>query len=132
MGEKLRIMIANLVNSVIHLYEETEETAQKFYNRKVSKNLYLFPPLPQNFCRISHLVQLFSLKQHQQSTTLFTQTSPAKYNSFCSKLQKNLRGLLGGSGKIYYFCTGKFGKVLSDYTKSNFVVQNHGNLPRHY
>jgi hypothetical protein len=121
MGEKLRIMIANLVNSVIHLYEETEETAQKFYNRKVSKNLYLFPPLPQNFCRISHEVQLFSPKPHQQSATLSVQNS-----------QKILRGLLGGSVKIYYFCTGKFGKVLSDYTKSNFVVQNHGNLPRHY
>jgi hypothetical protein len=66
-------------------------------------------------------VQLFSPKPHQQSATLSVQNS-----------QKILRELLGGSVKIYYFCTGKFGKVLSDYTKSNFVVQNHGNLPRHY
>jgi hypothetical protein len=92
MGEKLRIMIANLVNSVIHLYGETEETAQMFYNRKVSKNLYLFPPLPQNFCRFSHEVHFFSPKPHQRSAFLFTQTSPAKCNSFCSKLPKKICG----------------------------------------
>jgi hypothetical protein len=104
MGEKLRIMIANLVNSVIHLYEETEETAQMFYNRKVSKNLYLFPPLPQNFCRISHEVHFFSLKPHQQSTTLFTQTSPAKYNSFHSNITSKVQLFLFKIAKK--FCGG--------------------------